>query len=132
MPQDDREPPPRPRASVLTGLREGLHDGIELLRVRLELLGVEAQVHAQGLVTALACSVAAALLLSLGIGFLAVLLTVLLWDSHRLLALAVCTAVCLTLGAVLWWRAHRQWQASGRWLEATTTELARDARRLKP
>lgn len=74
-----------------------LHDTAELL-VRLALLGVEAAEHAQDVAEAMGAAVAAAVLLSLGLGFLAVLLTVLLWDSHRLLALAVFTAVFFDAG----------------------------------
>ena len=83
---------------VTQALRGWLHDGVALLRVRLELFGVEAREHALASVELLLAGLAALLFLGLGLGFFAVLLTVLLWDSHRLLALAVI------------------WEVYGRWL----------------
>lgn len=116
--------------SLFAGARGWLHDGTELVRVRLALLGTEAAEHALDLSQAIAWAVAAAVLLSLGLGFAAVLLTVLLWDTHRVLALALFTAVFLTLGGVLAVAARRR-LAGVRWFEASAGELARDAERLR-
>jgi len=116
--------------SLFTGVRGWLHDGTELLRVRLALLGTEAAEHGLDLTQSIAWAVAAAVLLSLGLGFAAVLLTVLLWDSHRVLALALFSGVFLTLGAVMALAARRR-LAGVRWFEASAAELARDAERLR-
>ncbi|WP_180682484.1 phage holin family protein [Tepidicella baoligensis] len=133
MAQDERtEPPSPPTDSLLAGLKGWLHDGLQLVRVRFELLGVEARDHAIGVVELMAWAVAAAVLLCLGLGFLAVLLTVLWWESHRALALAVFTAVFLTLGAVALLIARARARETRRWFEATTQELARDAQQLRP
>lgn len=118
--------------SLLAGLKGWLHDGTELLRVRLELLAVEAREHALGVVELLVWGLATVLLLVLGLAFLAVLLTVLLWDSHRVLALAVFTAVFLTLGGVAWVAMTRAWRRERVWFEASAAELAQDAERLRP
>jgi uncharacterized membrane protein YqjE len=64
------------------------------------------------------------------VGFVAVLLTVLLWDSHRLLALAVLAALLLALGGVAAVVARRT-LAAIQWFEASRTELARDVDRLR-
>ncbi|MGQ9724351.1 MAG: phage holin family protein [Tepidimonas sp.] len=117
-------------ASLWATTREWLRGAIELLRVRLELFGVEAGEHALDVAEALGAAVASAVLLSLGLGFLAVLLTVLLWDSHRLLALASFAAVFLTLGGMaLVWARHRLRRV--RWFAASAAELARDRERLR-
>lgn len=116
--------------SLFAGARGWLKDAAELLRVRLDLLGAEAGGHALDLVQAVAWAVAAALLLVLGLGFLVVLLTVLLWDSHRLLALAVATAVFLALGVVAL-AAARKRLLGIRWFEASQAELVRDVERLR-
>jgi len=100
------------------------------LRVRLSLLGVEAQEHALDVVQALAAMLAAAILLSLGLGFLAILLTVVLWDSHRVLALAFFGVSFLTGGALVLSWAVRRLQRT-RWFAASIEELARDAERLR-
>lgn len=115
---------------VTQALRGWLHDGVQLLRVRLELLSVEAREHALAVVELLVAAMAAVILLGLGLGFLAVLLTVLLWDSHRLLALAIFATLFLTLGGVALLMLRSRWQASQRWFDASLGELRQDGERL--
>lgn len=117
---------------LLQALRGSLRDGVQLLRVRLELFGVEAREHALVVVEMLLAGLAAVLLLSLGLGFLSVLLTVLLWDSHRVLALTVFSTLFLTLGAVALMLLRSRWRISQRWFEASVGELKQDGERLAP
>jgi|GEM_PF-269780 len=116
--------------SVWEGVRGGVLDALELLRVRLALLSVEAAAHALDVARGLAWTVAAAVLLALGLGFLAALLTVVLWDSHRVLALAVLASLFLA-GGVTAALAARRIVAGVRWFEASLAELARDRERLR-
>lgn len=118
--------------SLASGIRGWLHDGVQLLRVRLELLSVEAREHAFDVLEMMCLGLAAVLLLGLGLGFLAVLLTVLLWDSHRTLALALFAGVFLTLGGVALVAARRVWQRDRRWFEASLKELHLDEQRVRP
>lgn len=116
--------------TVTQALRGWLRDGLRLLQVRLELLGVEAREHALDLIGLLLAGLAALLFLGLGLGFLAVLLTVLLWDSHRVLALTAFATLFLTLGGLaLFWLRHR-WHNSERWFQASLDELQQDRERL--
>jgi uncharacterized membrane protein YqjE len=115
---------------VTQALRGWLHDGVALLRVRLELFGVEAREHALASVELLLAGLAALLFLALGLGFLAVLLTVLLWDSHRLLALAVFSTLFLTLGLIALLLLRQRWRTAQRWFDASLQELGRDDQRL--
>lgn len=117
---------------VTQALRGWLHDGVALLRVRLELFGVEAREHALASIELLLAGLAALLFLGLGLGFFAVLLTVLLWDSHRLLALAVFSTLFLTLGLVALVLLRRRWQTTQRWFDASLEELRQDDQRLAP
>ena len=117
---------------VTQALRGWLHDGVALLRVRLELFGVEARQHALASVELLLAGLAALLFLGLGLGFFAVLLTVLLWDSHRLLALAVFSTLFLTLGLVALVLLRQRWQTTQRWFDASLEELRQDDQRLSP
>lgn len=117
---------------VTQALRGWLHDGVALLRVRLELFGVEARQHALASVELLLAGLAALLFLGLGLGFFAVLLTVLLWDSHRLLALAVFSTLFLTLGLVALVLLRQRWQTTQRWFDASLEELRQDDQRLAP
>ena len=65
------------------------------------------------------CALAAAAFLCLGLAFLAVFLTVLLWDEHRLLALGVFTALFLGGGAGLAWLALARARDGRGWFAAT-------------
>ena len=77
-----------------------LGTGVSLLHNRLELLGVELAEERVRLFSLLAYGGAAFLCLAAGLIFLAVFLTVLMWDSNRLLALAVFSALFLGAGIV--------------------------------
>ena len=129
--QDRPHADPAPER-VTQALRGWLHDGVALLRVRLELFGVEAREHALASVELLLAGLAALLFLGLGLGFFAVLLTVLLWDSHRLLALAVFSTLFLTLGLVALVLLRQRWQTTQRWFDASLEELRQDDQRLAP
>ncbi len=118
--------------TLLAGARGLLHDGVQMLRVRLELLGVEARDHVTDMVEGLLAGLAAVLLLVVGFVFLAVLLTVLLWDSHRTLALAVFTTLFLTGGGVALAFVWTRWQRRRQWFASSLRELRADEERLQP
>lgn len=130
------EPRPAPDATppegVWQGLKGTLRDGLELAQVRLTLLSVEAQDHARAVLWSFWLGLAAALLLCIGLGFLAVLLTVLWWEGQRTLALALFAGVFLTLGSVAAWAAWRGIRRQSPWFASSARELARDVERLKP
>jgi len=75
-----------------------LGTGVTLLHNRLELLGVELAEERVRLASLLAYGGAAFLCLAAGLIFLAIFLTVLMWDSNRLLALGVFSALFLAAG----------------------------------
>lgn len=72
-----------------------LGTGVTLLHNRLELLGVELAEERVRLVSMLAYGGAAFLCLAAGLIFLAIFLTVLLWENNRLMALGVFSALFL-------------------------------------
>lgn len=104
---------------------------LELLQLRLELLSVEAQEEVQRLGGLLVYGAVAVTFLSLGLGFLAILITVALWDSHRLLALAVFATLFLTLGGVCAWLARERAMAGTRFFSSSADELKRDRESLR-
>lgn len=120
--------PPRLGASV-RGLAATL---LELLQVRLELLSVEAQEEVLRVAGLLAYGAIAITCLSLGLGFLAMLITVALWDGQRLLALAVFATLFLVLGLLALWQARARVRAGSRLFAASIDELQRDREALKP
>ena len=75
-----------------------LGTGVTLLYNRLQLLGVELAEERVRLVSMLAYGGAAFLCIAAGLIFLAILLTVLMWDNNRLLALGMFSALFLGAG----------------------------------
>lgn len=71
-----------------------------LVGLRLELFGVELREQFDQWLRVVVLAMAAIVLACIGIGFVAVLVTVAFWDSHPLIALGVFAA--LFLGAAAW------------------------------
>ena len=80
-------------------VRGWLANVLELAEVRLELLTIEARIGLQRLILVCVVGVLGAVMTAFGVIFLALLITVWLWDSHPLLALGVFTALFLGGGA---------------------------------
>lgn len=119
---------PRRLAASLKGLAGTV---LTLLQVRLELLSVEAQEEVTRVVSLLLYGVVAVILLALGLGFLAILITVALWESQRLLALAVFATLFLALGGVAAWLAYQRVQRGSALFVASLAELQQDRNRLR-
>lgn len=115
-----------PANTTAARLRRLLANVLELARLRLELLGVEARQDLARLVVIAMQAVVAAILLGFGLVFLALLATLLLWDTHRVLALGVATAVFWLLGLLLVLRIREQLRAGLRLFSSTIDELRRD------
>lgn len=112
-------------------VRRLLAHGLELLQTRAELLAVEVEEERNRLLRLLALGLAGILCLTIGLAFLAVFLTVLLWDSHRLLALGVFSGLFLVLGGALFLAANRV-RGGSRPFAASLAELAQDRAALEP
>ena len=111
---------------LYVSLRGLIGTGVAIVRTRLELLGTELQEEKARLLGLLAYGAAALILLAMGIIFLAVFFTVLLWDSHRLLALGVFAALFLGAGAVALATALRLVRSGSHLFAASLAELAQD------
>jgi uncharacterized membrane protein YqjE len=105
---------------------------IELVHVRLELVTVEARDEALRLTELLVYGALAIAFLTFGIAFLAVLLTVLLWDSHRLLALTLFSTLFITLGVLAAVVARARMAEGTRLFASSLDELKRDRDTLHP
>jgi uncharacterized membrane protein YqjE len=105
---------------------------LELAQVRLELFSVEAQEEVLRVAGLLAYGAIALVCLALGLCFLAILITVALWDQHRLLALGVFTAVFLLAGLLAAWQARARIQRGTRLFSASIEELRQDREAFKP
>jgi uncharacterized membrane protein YqjE len=111
---------------LLGSLRGLAVTGLTLLQTRLALLAVEIQEEKTRAVSLAAYSVAAVILLGAGAVFLAVFVTVLLWDSNRLLALGVFAALFLGGGLVCLFAARGFARAPSGLFAASMAELAKD------
>ena len=103
-----------------------LGTAVALLRNRLELLGVEIAEERVRLVSMLAYGGAAFLCLSAGLIFLAIFVTVLLWDSNRLLALGVFSALFLGAGIASLMLAVSLARSGSKLFSASLAELRKD------
>lgn len=109
-----------------------LGTGVTLLHNRLELLGVELAEERVRLVSLLAYGGAAFLCLAAGLIFLAIFLTVLLWESNRLLALGVFSALFLGAGVASVTLAMSLARSGSKLFSASLAELRRDREALAP
>jgi uncharacterized membrane protein YqjE len=121
--------PPLRLAASLKGLAGTV---LALLQVRLELLSVEAQEEVARVVGLLLYGAVAVILLALGLGFVAILITVALWETQRLLALAVFATLFLVLGGVLAWLAYQRARRGSVLFAASLAEFRQDREQLRP
>lgn len=117
---------PSSRGGLFASLRGLAATGLALLRNRLELLAVEIQEEKARTVGLIAYSIATVLLLGAGAIFLAVFVTVLLWESNRLLALGVFATLFLGSGVVCLLAVRRLAATPSSLFVASLAELAKD------
>ncbi len=122
---------PPDSSSTSTKVRGLLADVIELAQVRVELLTVEARLEISRLTWLAALGALAVVFVSFGLIFLSVFLTVLLWDTHRLVALGIFTTLFLGGGIVMALLAWQRARAGAGMFAATRDELRRDQERLR-
>ncbi|CAM3895977.1 phage holin family protein [Roseateles saccharophilus] len=104
---------------------------LALSRIRLELLAIEAQEEKDRIASLLLWAVLAALLAGFGLLMAVLLVTVALWDEHRLLALG-CATLVLVVAAVVAVRKVRSLVALPSTLfQASIAELREDADALR-
>ncbi|WP_439517710.1 phage holin family protein [Hydrogenophaga sp.] len=119
---------PQRLSSSLRGLASTV---LELLQVRLELFSVEAQEEVLRVGALMVYGAIAVTFLSLGLTFLALFITVALWDSHRLLALGIFSALFLLAGGVAAWLARERVRSGTRLFSASLEELRQDREELR-
>ena len=111
---------------LLHSLRGLVTHGLDLLRNRLELLATELEEEKARLLRLLLLGATAFVMLAAGLVFLAIFLTVMFWDEHRLLVLGLMTAGFLGFGMIALLFAVRTARAGSRLFSASLAELAAD------
>ncbi|PWB59105.1 MAG: hypothetical protein C3F18_01295 [Nitrosomonadales bacterium] len=122
------------------GSKPGLFDSIKglaassvaIVRTRLELLSTEVAEEKERLLSLLWLGTAALFFIGLGIVFAALLLTVALWENHRLLVLGILTLLFLGLGGAALSMALKQARNGSKLFSASLAELSKDQDHLRP
>jgi len=115
------------RSGLFASAKGLLGTGVTLLHNRLELLGVELAEERVRLVSLLAYGGAAFLCLAAGLIFLSIFLTVLMWDSNRLLALGVFSALFLGAGIASLMLTMSLARSGSKLFSASLAELRKDS-----
>jgi uncharacterized membrane protein YqjE len=115
-----------PRPGLVASVRGLAATTVALASNRLSLLGVELAEEQARLLSLLLYGVAAVLSLGAGLMFFAVLVTVLLWDNNRLLALGIFSALFIGAGSVCVLVARNLALRQSRLFEASLAELSKD------
>lgn len=121
---DDTEPVTAPLRRLGASL-------MTLGRIRLELFAIEAQEEKERIASLLLWAVLAALLAGFGLLMLILLVTVALWDSHRLLALGGGTVVLVAAAVVAVMKVKGLIDQPASLFQASIGELKADADALR-
>ncbi len=99
---------------------------VDIVQTRLELLSTDVAEERARLTAILISAMAALFCLGVGVVLLAILIVVMLWESHRLLTLGLLTALFFTTGFGLWGVAMHKLRSKPRLFDASISELAKD------
>lgn len=129
--QDAPAPSEGPLSSLLKSLTGVMATLVAMVQTRLELLTTELQEEIQRAAFVLLWAFVA--LFAAGIGLFLVALAVIFafWDTHRLLAALIVTALFFVLSAVATRVLFKQLRGQPRLLQGTLDELSRDRDRLR-
>ncbi|MCB1900572.1 phage holin family protein [Cognatazoarcus halotolerans] len=120
-----------PHKRLSASLRGLIDSTLATVQTRIELLVVEVREEKLRAASFLFNTVLSALFLAFGVVFLAVFLTVLWWDEHRLLVLGISTAALFVAGLFTAGRATREFKRSNRLFSASLAELSQDRETLR-
>ncbi|HTH95329.1 MAG TPA: phage holin family protein [Rhodocyclaceae bacterium] len=119
------------RPGLLASVKGLLGTSLTLLQTRLQLLATELEEEGQRLLALILWGGVAVLALGAGLVFVAVFLTVLWWDSNRLLVLGVFAALFVGLGCVATFVAYRLAGSTSGLFSASLAELSKDRAALR-
>lgn len=114
------------RHSLLDSARSLLDSLLGTLLTRLELIATEVQEEKTRILSILTFGAVALMSLGFGILFLSLTITVLLWDEHRVLVLAVLSSIFLVGGGIALAIALRTLKEHPRVFESSMEELKKD------
>ena len=128
-------PAPMPEATPSTdapGTVRGLIAALlEALHTRLELAGVELEIHLRALLRSLIWVVGAVACAMLGLAFAVMAVIAALWSTHRMLAFLGGTLMFIALAAIFGYLGARALRVRPDVLEGSLEQLAEDERRTR-
>ena len=104
---------------------------LEALHTRLELAGVEVEIHLRALLSSLIWALSAVACAMLGLAFGVLALIAAFWNTHRMLALLGSTALFIALAALFGYLGARALRVHPDVLEGSLEQLAEDERRAR-
>lgn len=121
-----------PSLGLFASLRVFAGTSVAIAQTRLELLANEVEEEKLRVGQLLVFGGIALLSVAVGVVFLAIFMTVLLWDSHRLLVLGIFSVLFLGVGvvAILLFRGYAS--AGSKLFSTSLAELGKDRQRLLP
>jgi uncharacterized membrane protein YqjE len=124
--------PEEPAAADSPGAVRGLFAALlEALHTRIELAGVEVELHLRALLRSLILAVGAVACAMLGVAFGVLALIAALWNTHRMLALMGATVAFILLAALFAYLGVRALRVNPDVLEGSLQQLAEDERRAR-
>lgn len=117
---------PAQGGGLFASLRQLLASGLEMVQVRLELLGSDIEQEKLRLVDGLLQAGFALMLLGIGAVLLCGFIVLLFWDGYRLAALGALTLLFLGGGLLLLKKAQDRLRSPGGMFGASLAELAQD------
>ena len=123
---DERRPGGSPDAGLLATLRRLAANAVALLHARLELILTEIDEERSYFIRVLVLSIVAAFFLTIGAVALTLLVVLLVWDTHRVLAAGVLTALYLAIAAGIILRVRALVQGRHKLLASSLEELRKD------
>lgn len=118
--------PNQPAEGLLNSLKNLAVTLIAIVHTRLELLSTDLEEGRERLISLLAMIFVSLFCLCFGAVLLTLLIVVIFWDTHRLLALGTLTGLFIAAGAVLGIMALRALKSMPRMFEASLAELIKD------
>jgi len=105
---------------------------VAIVHTRLDLLSTDLEEGRQRLISLLVLTLVSLFCIFIGVVLLAILIAVVFWDTHRLLALGALTGTFLIAGAILCGLAIRAMRTMPRMFAASLAELSKDQQQLTP
>lgn len=121
-----------PARGLLESLKTLSVSLVGIVHTRLELLSTDIAEEREYLITHLAWVLVALFCLGVGVVLLAILIVVVFWESHRLVALGGLTGLFLATGVGAGWLAIHKVRTKPRLFAASLAELAKDRQQLTP